>query len=97
MESEPLDKMEEFMAFGTILDEQGINTVGDFLGLAMVNPEGVKALLDIDGETLGQLIVAAKDKLSDEELKKLEETEIKKVGEDYKLGMLTREGEEGEQ
>jgi hypothetical protein len=95
METYLLGDIGEFIGFGTILDEHGINTVGDFLGLAIANPEGVKALLDIDDETLGQLIAAAKDKLTDEELKKLEETDIKKVGKDYKLGLLTRE--EGEE
>ncbi len=93
MESEPLNKIDEFMTFGAVLDEQGIDTVGDFLGLALANPEGIKSLLDIDDETLGRLIAAAKAKLTSEELEDIEGTDIKKVGEDYKLGLITREGE----
>lgn len=93
-ESNLLTNIDEFIGYKDVLDEQGINTVEDFLGFTEYNPEGIQELLGIDDEDLDKLIDAAKMRLSEEELKELEETEIKEIGKDYKLGLRLKEEEE---
>ncbi len=88
-----LTDIDEFMAFEGVLEEQGMNTVEDFLGFVEYNPEGIEELLDIDNEELNKLIDAAKKRLSDEELKEIDDTEIKEIGKDYKLGLYVEEEE----
>lgn len=89
-----LGEIEEFLVFEEALNIQGIYTIEDFLGLVSNNPDGIKDLLDINNEELKELIEAAKNELSEEELNQLEGTEIKQIGEDYKLGLRFKEEEE---
>ena len=96
MEPNLLQDIDEFMSFGTVLDEQGIMTVKDFLGLVRTNPDGVKLLLEIDDDDMDRLILIARSKLSEEELREFEATDIKKIGEDYKLGMQFRRNNDDE-
>jgi len=96
MGSNLLQDIDEFMSFGTVLHEQGIMTARDFLGLVEPNLDGVTSLLDIDAGKMHRLILIARSKLSEEELREFEATDIKKIGEDYKLGMQFRRNNDDE-
>lgn len=93
MKTDLLENIEEFLGFISLLESHGIYTVEEFISIHKANPEGMLSLLEIDKDTLDRLVVKANNHLDQDEADALESTQIKEIGKDYKLGMLTRDDE----